>query len=290
MAVSVQQHYGSADIVSRILAAVPWVPGNAALTAAQLYPFDQFHGRELAATRDHAALLSPGPTAHLLDIGAGIGGPARYFAATFGCKVSGIDLTPEFVTAANALSALCKLSALVDFQQADAVALPFPAAMFDHATCFYVGMNLPDKPAVLAEVVRVLKPGGRLIWTEVSSGNGPPHYPLPWARQPGDSQVEPQSSLVAKVSAAGFALDAVTDETRLQLDMAQKIRESGQQPSAGQNQANEVVLGADFGERRRNFIQSMGQGLITSTLILAHKPQAVNYVAAPATGSIRPAG
>ena len=272
MAVTVQQHYGSADIVARILAAVPWVPGDAALTAAQLFPYDQFHGRELAATRDHAALLSPDPSAHLLDIGAGIGGPARYIAATFGCRVSGVDLTPEFVTAANALTALCGLSERVDLLQADAATLPFADATFDHAYCFYVGMNLPDKPAVLAQALRVLKPGGRLIWTEVGSGKDAPHYPLPWARQPADSRVEPQSSLIAKVTAAGFVIDDLRDETGLQLELAQKIRESGKQPSAGQNQANEVVLGADFGERRRNFIQSMGQGLINSTLILAHKP------------------
>ncbi len=272
MAVSVQQHYGATDITARILAAVPWAPGDPALTAAQLFPYDQFHGRELFATRDHAALLSPAKDAHLLDIGAGIGGPARYFAATYGCKVTGIDLTPQFVAAANELCALCNLAALVDVHQADATTLSFPDAAFDHATCFYVGMNLPDKPAVLSQCWRVLKPGGRLIWTEVSTGTGTPHYPLPWARQPDASHVEPRQDLLAKFIAAGFVIDAVTDETTLQLDLSQKIRASGQQPSPGQNQANEVVLGADFSERRTNFIQSMGQGLITSTLIAARKP------------------
>jgi SAM-dependent methyltransferase len=272
MAVSVQQHYGSADIVERILAAVPWAPGGAALTAPQLYPFDQFHGRELAATQDHAARLSPGVAAYVLDIGSGIGGPARYIATTFDCKVSGIDLTPSFVAAAQELTALCGLADKVHFTQADAASLPFDDARFDHATCFYVGMNLPDKPTVLAQALRVMKPGGRLIWTEVSSGTGDPIYPLPWARQPEASQVESRETLLAKVSAAGFVVDDVIDETALQLDMAQKIRASGKLPSDGQNQANAVVLGPDFAERRRNFIQSMGQGLISSTLILAHKP------------------
>ena len=272
MAISVQQHYGATDIVARILAAVPWAPGDAPLTAAQLFPFDQFHGRELFATRDHAGLLSPAQDAHLLDIGAGIGGPARYFATNFGCKVTGIDLTPQFVTAATALTALCGLSGLVDFQLADATSLPFPDASFDHATCFYVGMNLSDKPSVLAETRRVLKPGARLIWTEVSAGTGTPHYPLPWARHPADSHVELRDNLLAKITVAGFVIDTVADETALQMDLAQQIRASGQQPSPGQNQANAVVLGADFGERRKNFIQSMAQGRIASTLIVAHKP------------------
>ena len=272
MAVSVQQHYGSADIVARILAAVPWTDGDTPLTAAQLYPFDQFHGRELAATQDHAARLSPAPTAHLLDIGAGIGGPARYIAANFGCKVSGIDLTPSFVAAAQDLTQRCGLADKATFTQADAADLPFAAAQFDHATCFYVGMNLADKPAVLAQALRVLKPGGRLIWTEVSQGSGPPIYPLPWARDPDASHVEPRDSLVAKCAGAGFVVDQMIDETALQLEMAQKIRASGQLPSDGHNQANAVVLGADFAQRRRNFIQSMAQGLIFSTLIMAHRP------------------
>ena len=244
MAVSVQQHYGSADIVARIL----------------------------AATQDHAARLSPDTNAHLLDIGSGIGGPARYLAANFGCRVTGIDLTPSFVAAAQELTTRCGLADKVDFAQADAANLPFADAQFDHVTCFYFGMNLPYKVSALAQALRVLKPGGRLIWTEMSAGTGTPIYPLPWAREPQASHVEPRDSLVAKCSDAGFMVDQVIDETDLQLELAQKIRASGQHPSDGQNQANAVVLGADFAERRRNFIQSMGQGLIRSTLILAHKP------------------
>ena len=161
---SVQKLYGSGDIVARILGAVPWSRDDgAALTAKQVFPFDQLHGRELLATQDHAARLHPTEEAHLLDIGSGVGGPARYFASVFGCRVTGIDLTPDFILAAKEISTLCDLDDLLTFVNADAANLPFDSNTFDHAYSFYVGMNLPDKPAVLDECLRVLKPGGRLL-------------------------------------------------------------------------------------------------------------------------------
>ncbi|MER8863229.1 hypothetical protein NKI19_05840 [Mesorhizobium sp. M0751] len=96
---NVTSHYGSEGsdgIVDRILAAIPDADPAGKLAAAQLYPFDQFHGRELIATQEHAARLAPSPTDRILDIGSGIGGPARFLASTYGCEVDGIDLTPAF--------------------------------------------------------------------------------------------------------------------------------------------------------------------------------------------------
>ena len=177
---AVSQHYGSTGIVERVLAAIPGSENpDFRLKAPDLFRFDQLHGRELVATREHAARLSPGALDHVLDIGSGIGGPARYMAHTFGCHVTGVDVTPQFVAASSQLTEACGLSDLVEFREIDAVKLPFEDASFDAATCFYVGMNL-DKPGVIKEVHRVLKPGGRFIWTEVVLAEGQSAlYPLP---------------------------------------------------------------------------------------------------------------
>jgi ubiquinone/menaquinone biosynthesis C-methylase UbiE len=270
---SVQAHYSAADIVARILAAIPWrKETDAPLKAAQLFPYDQLHGRELLATQDHAARLAPDRQAHLLDIGSGIGGPARYFAANFGCHVTGIDLTDTFVAAATELGNLCGLGDLVRFQIADATDIPFEAGAFDHAYCFYVGMNLPDKFAVLSQAFRVLKPGGRLLWTEVVETGDVPHYPLPWARTPGGSHVLTQKALQALFTRAGFDVDAVENETGAHLELAQKMKQSGKVPTSGQTQANEVVLGPDFVQRRMNYIKSLAEGRFASLLIEARKP------------------
>lgn len=270
---SVQEHYGATDIVARILAAVPWSHNDGtALTAQQVFPYDQLHGRELRATQEHAARLKPAKTAHLLDVGSGIGGPARYFASTVGCRITGIDLTPDFILAAKEISALCNLDNLLTFIEADAATLPFAAETFDHAYSFYVGMNLADKPAVLKECFRVLKPDGRLLWTEVTEEAGDPHFPLPWSRSPKYSYVLPRETLVDVIAGAGFKILSVDDETDAHLELARQINLSGKVPSEGQQQVNEVVLGADFAVRRKNYIQSLADGRIASTLIVARKP------------------
>lgn len=273
MSNAVTDHYSSTGIVARILAAIPFSrDGDAALRAEQLYPFDQFHGRELLATRDHTALLAPRAGDHVLDIGAGIGGPARYIAATYGARVTGVDLTPRFVEAATELTALCGLDDRATFTCADAAHLPFDDNQFDAAICFYVGMNLPDEPAVLAETRRVLKPGGRLVWTEAVRGAGDALYPQPWAASADASHLLGQNALLGMLQTAGLMLDDARDETQDHLDLAQKIKQSGVQPSPLQLEANAVVLGPDFVERRKNYIRSLASGAIASLCIQAHKP------------------
>jgi ubiquinone/menaquinone biosynthesis C-methylase UbiE len=273
MPVRVQDHYGAERIVERILAAVAQSAAeDTPLTAEQLFPYDQLHGRELLATRDHAAMMSPEADAHLLDIGSGIGGPARYFASVFGSRVTGVDLTPQFVVAATELTRLTGLGDTVDFIEGDAAKLPFRSGTFDYAYCFYVGMNLPDKPAVMRECFRVLKPGGSLLWTEVTSNAGEPHYPLPWALVPAGSHVGASDTLADHLRAAGFEVLSVVDETESHLELARRMKAAGGGPSEAHLQANEVVLGPGFVERRVNYIRSLADGALASTVICGRKP------------------
>ncbi|MDB5506184.1 MAG: hypothetical protein JWR75_822 [Devosia sp.] len=263
-------HYSSSAITARILGALAERGDIAAgVTAEQLYPYDQLHGRELAATRDHVARLAPGPVSHVLDIGSGVGGPARYIAATTGARVTGIDLTPHFVVAATELTALVGLADTVDFVLGNAATLPFEDAKFDAAICFYVGMNLADKPAVLREIRRVLRPGGRLLWTEVVAGTGAPKFPLPWAVDPERSHVGSEEDLRDGFMAAGFNCLDVVDETAAHLEVAARAQAAGAAPPPALVAVNEVVLGADFSERRRNYIASLISGSLRSVAILA---------------------
>jgi ubiquinone/menaquinone biosynthesis C-methylase UbiE len=134
MSTLVKDHYGATDIVKRILAAAQHTDTyGSPLPADRLFPYDQLHGRELLATKEHAARLNPAADAHLLDIGSGIGGPARYFSSLFGCRVTGVDLTPSFVAAATELTGLTGLADTVEFIEGDVAKLPFDPGTFDHA-------------------------------------------------------------------------------------------------------------------------------------------------------------
>ncbi|MGH7093070.1 MAG: class I SAM-dependent methyltransferase, partial [Stellaceae bacterium] len=159
----VTRHYGSAGIADRILAALRATSGaDAPVTVDALSVLDQFHGRGIAATRDLVEMLKPQPHERVLDIGSGIGGPARWIAAHCGCAVTGVDLTAAFCEAARALNAATGLADRITIIEGSALALPVPDCGFDCAYSQNVVMNIADKLGMYREAFRALRPGGRL--------------------------------------------------------------------------------------------------------------------------------
>ena len=203
---AVARHYGSAGLEERILAAVAREGKDPEkLAAADLAPVDEFHVGGIEATQELAAHMELRPGTRLLDVGSGIGGPARYFAAEHGCKVTGIDLTEEFVRVARSLTARTKLDAAVDFRQGSALELPFEAGSFDGAYMIHVGMNIADKPGIFREVRRVLKAGARFtIYDFVRTADGPMRYPVPWALGDETSYVGTLKEYRDALQSAGF--------------------------------------------------------------------------------------
>ncbi len=204
----VSRHYSSGTLMERlhaVLAAEGIDPDRP--TVAQLAPFDHFHGRGLEATEQAANLVAVTPADHLLDVGSGIGGPARYFAHRFGCRVTGIDLTAEFCEAARTLTRAVGLADRVDFQQGNALKMPFPEARFDGAYSLNVSMNIADKAGLYREIHRVLKAGAWFVLAEVAQGPaGPPTYPTPWAKTAETSFLSTPQETHAGLAAAGFAI------------------------------------------------------------------------------------
>jgi ubiquinone/menaquinone biosynthesis C-methylase UbiE len=115
-----------------------------------------------------------------LELGCGLGGSSRYLAAECSCRVAAIDLTPNFVEAARVLTARCGLSERIEFQQANALALPFEDGTFDHVWSYAVtmNMNIADKEGLGREVARLLKPGGRFSCNEIARVRRAPSVPI----------------------------------------------------------------------------------------------------------------
>jgi ubiquinone/menaquinone biosynthesis C-methylase UbiE len=260
---TVAAHYRRGDIEQKILAALKAAGKDIErLTTADLAPVDEFHTGGRAATIAFAEIFAPRSGEHLLDIGCGIGGPARYFAETFGCKVSGIDLTDDYVRAAQALARRVKLDGAVDYRQGSALALPWPDATFDAAYLLHVGMNIADKAKLFAEVRRVLKPGGRFgLYDVMRRADGALTFPVPWASAKEQSFVETPDTYRRLLQAAGFAIEQERDRQAFALEFFRKqralIANSGPPPLG-----THIIIGPAARERFANYAAMTEQGLV----------------------------
>jgi ubiquinone/menaquinone biosynthesis C-methylase UbiE len=223
----IARHYTQSELTSTVLAALRQAGKDTeALATGDLSGVDEFHSGWRPLTEALARGLAPPAGTRLLDVGAGIGGPARHFAEAYGCDVTGIDLTPAFVELATELTARTGLADRVRFVAGSALAMPFPDDAFDLATMFHVGMNIPDKPALFAEVARVLRPGGRfVVYDLMRIGDAALPWPMPWADDASTSFVETPARYRELLEAAGFRIEAERDWSDLVLDASARMRE-----------------------------------------------------------------
>ena len=266
---SVQAHYASSDIARRVLAAVA---GAGTPTPDTLAPVDHFHGGGLASTRELANLLAPHRGERLLDLGSGIGGPARWFAATFDCHVTGIDLTADYCRAAEALNVATGLADKVRIVEGSALDLPFGDQNFDRAYSQNVVMNIADKLRFYREARRVLKPGGVLALSNLAAGPaGAPYYPVPWAASSDTSFLSTVAQTREELQSAGLQIVHFEDTTAKTLQMRRAARlklESEGLPPLGPH----VFIGDRLREYQINVSRSQEEGRLSSIEVLALRP------------------
>jgi SAM-dependent methyltransferase len=270
---SVARHYGSAGIAERVLAA--WRAANGPdgrPTPESLAPFDHFHGRGVIATQEIAAQLALQPGERVLDIGSGIGGPARWFAAKFAVAVTGVDLTPEFCATAEALNAATGLADRVTIIPGSALALPVPDNTFDAAYSQNVIMNIADKRLFYREAFRTLRPGGRLALSNLCAGPaGEPYFPVPWATTRDTSFLATPEAMRADLLAAGFAIADFRDITEATREAQRRTREridKGEVPRI----AVDIIMGERAREMQWNSIRSIEEGRGLAIEALVRKP------------------
>lgn len=263
-------HYGRVGLGDAILEALKAAGKDIErLTPEDLAPIDEFHTRGRTATVELARLLSLTQSDRILDLGCGIGGPSRYIARTFGCRVVGLDLTPEFCEVATMLTERMRLAHLVEYQQGDALSIPFVNQSFDVVWSQNVAMNIGDRDRLYGEICRVLRPGGRYAFADVVAGDGgAPHFPVPWACEPSGSFLLSAEATHARLSAAGLRVEVLEDQTADAV-----VQQSARASVAGsQSLGVHIVLGADGPTMLKNSIRNFQEiriGLVQGIAVRA---------------------
>jgi SAM-dependent methyltransferase len=216
-------HYSARDIEARILTALraAGLDPEQRLSPAELGALDHFHTGGLRASRDLMELARIQAGDRVLDIGAGLAGPARLLASATGCRVDCVEMSSDYCTGARLLNRLTGLEDRIEVHEASALDLPFPDDSFDAVWMQNVGMNIADKHGLYGEIRRVLKPGGRFAFQEMAAGKAPAsYYPLPWATDPSDNFLVTVEDMRSLLGRSGFISELLEDTSDAHLSGA----------------------------------------------------------------------
>jgi len=266
-------YYSPSDLYDKIIKGLNELGTDLAkITLDDLQPVDEFHIRGDTATKELIELAGFTPDLHILDVGCGIGGSTRRLSDETGCRVTGIDLSDEYIDTAQRLTQLLDMQARVTFEAASALELPFDDASFDGVWSLQMNMNVEDKLAWLTETHRVLKPGCRAVLYEVCGGiNTPPHFPVPWAQDSSMSFLLPPDEFRDAVTAAGFEISVWNDKT----DLAQKAFANMKEPVGTPNLpvlGVYMLVGDDISTKAYNLHRNLDEQRVSLIETVAIKP------------------
>ncbi|HEY8189834.1 MAG TPA: class I SAM-dependent methyltransferase [Micavibrio sp.] len=263
-------HYSRGSLEQSIMAALQSAGRDIGkLSVDDLAPFDEFHIGGRAATAHLMAYLQFQPHHHILDIGCGIGGPARYLAAAARSRITGIDLTPEYCAVAASLTEKTGLGNHIIYRQENALSLPFADDAFDGAYSIHMAMNIADKAALFRQIFRVLKPGSFFGLYDILADmdDGAFSYPVPWAPGPEASFLASSTQMKTLLTESGFMIMAEDDLHGFALLALKKMQDSKTVSGPG------LLMGDDFKLKIANLIDNLEKNRCTPRIIICKKKE-----------------
>jgi len=270
---SVAAHYTHGQLLDRIVSGVEAIGKTAAtVTVDELAPVDEFHIGGRQASEDFISQLELSADDHTLDVGCGIGGTCRFVASRFGCRVTGIDLTPEFVSTGQSLCDWVGLSGQVELHQGDASAMPFTDQSFDAAFMLHVGMNIANKAGLFAEVYRLIKPGGFFgVYDVMQTSDEPLSYPVPWSSVAGTSALATRAQYTEALELAGFGVLKIRDRREFAAEFFAETRRRMDQAGGAPPLGVHIAMGESATVKISNMVENIAAGRISPVEIIAIK-------------------
>ena len=270
---TVSEHYSNKGLLDKIYKGLEKLGiDKNQLTQSDLSSFDEFHIGGSEGTLMLAEKLTMNASSSVLDIGCGIGGPARFLSSEFGCKVSGIDLTADFVNTGNSLTDQVGLSDKVKLIEASALNIPFADNSFDVSYMIHVGMNIADKDVLFSEAFRVTKPGGVFgIYDVMLIGNCELQYPLPWAVEEDGNAIASATDYISALIKAGFSLKHEDDKTDFANGFFEKISVSMGSSKGPPPVGLHLLMGDLTQQKIKNMAQLVKSGIIAPKILIMEK-------------------
>jgi SAM-dependent methyltransferase len=270
---SIADHWGRPDLYDTITTVLQGAGTDLnSVTIGHLAPVDHFHARGLQATAELADAIPVSPRSPLLDIGCGLGGPARFMAERFGVRVTGIDITPSFIETGNRLTELVGMTDQVSLQYGDGCDLPFNDASFGGVYSQHVTMNIRERRRFFGGAFRVIAPGGFFALTEHARGeHGELLHPVPWSEDgTGEFLVPPHEtcSLLGEVGFVGICLTHTGDQYLEAYQRVIALSEAGETPALGIH----LVMGSQAVKKTCNSASSIAEHRTYPIRLICVKP------------------
>lgn len=270
---TVSDHYLHGSLLKAIEAALPALGKTTRnVTIEDLAPVDEFHIGGRLATDNLFQQLNYNKQSHILDVGCGLGGAARYLASRYKNYVTGIDLTPEYIETGKAICRWLNLDKDVILEQGSALSMPFQDASFDGGYMLHVGMNIDDKASLFAEIFRVLKPGTSFgIYDIMRQNTGELIYPVPWATDASTSKLSTPMQYKQAIVEQGFKVTAENNRRDFALEFFRQVREktkaNGGPPPLGLH----TLMQQSSSNKIKNMVDNIADHLIAPVEIIIQK-------------------
>jgi ubiquinone/menaquinone biosynthesis C-methylase UbiE len=268
----VEKYYGFGGIMQKIEAGLSLDGEDASsLRVDDLAPIDEFHTRGRESTLEITGLANLKASDLVLDVGCGLGGTARYLADRYMCNVVGIDLTEEYISVGRKLTERIGLSDRVELSHGSALELPFEDKRFDIVWTEHVQMHIADKNRFYAEIARVLKRGGRLLFHDIFRGHGgSPLYPTPWAEDESISTLATETEVRSIIEQVGLEIDQWFEKVQASIEFCKmKVAqiESDGPPPIGTH----LLMGDNAKDKLQNYLRNLSEDRVSVAMGMAHK-------------------